>query len=111
MSPSPDVSAALGTAGPLIAVMMLVAILFGIPLYLLPTIIALMRRNRIAETLVINLFLGWTLVGWVFAMVMAVSSKTKIVISPVIAPAARPPVVSPDGKYWWDGTSWQPMHR
>lgn len=58
MSPSPDVSAALGTAGPLIAVMMLVAILFGIPLYLLPTIIALMRRNRIAETLVINLFLG-----------------------------------------------------
>jgi uncharacterized membrane protein HdeD (DUF308 family) len=110
-SPSPDLSAAVQSAQDngnwLLAVIVIVTLLFGPPIYLFPTIIALLRRNRIAETFVINLFLGWTLVGWVFSLVMAVSSKTKIVISPVMAPVPAPPVVSPDGRYWWDGITWK----
>ncbi|HMK31233.1 MAG TPA: superinfection immunity protein [Terriglobales bacterium] len=45
---------------------------FGILLYFLPTIIAAVRSKR--DTLAIfllNFFLGWTLVGWIVALVWA----------------------------------------
>jgi hypothetical protein len=47
--------------------------------YLLPTGIALGRgRTNTGAIFVLNLFLGWTLVGWVVALVWAVSAdKTK----------------------------------
>lgn len=41
-------------------------------LYFLPLIIAVVRgvRNQ-GSVLVVNLFLGWTLIGWVIALAMA----------------------------------------
>jgi RsiW-degrading membrane proteinase PrsW (M82 family) len=45
-------------------------------LYFLPTIVAQKRdRPNQNSVLVINLFLGWTLLGWVIALAMAVSGK------------------------------------
>lgn len=42
-------------------------------LYFLPTVIAVRRKHRNESALVIvNLFLGWTLVGWVVALAWAV---------------------------------------
>jgi threonine/homoserine/homoserine lactone efflux protein len=39
-------------------------------LYFLPTIIAFIRKKTNAVSiLLLNLFLGWTLVGWVIALV------------------------------------------
>jgi ABC-type sugar transport system permease subunit len=38
--------------------------------YFLPTIVGIRRRNRSA-IFVLNLFLGWALVGWVVALVWA----------------------------------------
>jgi uncharacterized membrane protein len=50
-------------------------------LYFLPTIIAF-NRNRHNKTaiFVLNLFLGWTVLGWVVSMVWAVSSSQPPVI-------------------------------
>lgn len=41
--------------------------------YLIPTIIAGFRRHRNGVAiLVVNFFLGWTLLGWILALVWAV---------------------------------------
>jgi hypothetical protein len=45
---------------------------FGFVFYFLPSIFALVRGKR--DTLLIcllNLFLGWTLIGWIIALVWA----------------------------------------
>lgn len=50
-------------------------LLFCIGLYFLPAIIAAVRHTHNATgILLINLFFGWTLIGWVVAMVMAICS-------------------------------------
>jgi len=44
--------------------------------YFFPTIIAVLRsRHNAGAIFLLNLFLGWTLVGWVVALVWAVSSS------------------------------------
>ena len=46
-------------------------------IYFLPSIVVLMRRSDTAgAVLVINLFLGWTFLGWVTSLAMAVSGAT-----------------------------------
>jgi hypothetical protein len=43
--------------------------------YLLPTTIAIIRkRTNSVAIFVLNLFLGWTLIGWVVALVWAVAT-------------------------------------
>lgn len=55
--------------------------------YWAPTVTAYRRHAPNAEPiLMINLFLGWTLVGWVVAMAMAVRN---------VPPAAQPPATPP----------------
>ena len=45
-------------------------------LYFLPTIVATTRKVRHqGSVVVINLFLGWTLIGWVVALSMACRTK------------------------------------
>jgi hypothetical protein len=47
-------------------------LLFVLVLYFLPTIIAGMRHHHQAGTItVLNLFLGWTFLGWVITLAMA----------------------------------------
>ena len=46
--------------------------------YFAPTIIAATRQHhQIGPVLVINFFLGWTLIGWVIALAMSVSAKRR----------------------------------
>lgn len=49
-------------------------------IYLLPSLVATKKKSDAAAPIfVINLFLGWTFVGWVVALAWAVSAKkTKI---------------------------------
>ncbi|MEO0497934.1 MAG: superinfection immunity protein [Pseudomonadota bacterium] len=51
----------------------LVVVVLAASIYFLPAIVAHKgrHRNKTAIT-VINLFFGWTLLGWVLALVMAV---------------------------------------
>ena len=45
----------------------------GVLIYFLPTIVAAMRKAaRIGAVFTVNLLLGWTLLGWLVALVMAV---------------------------------------
>ncbi len=48
---------------------------FGL-LYFVPTIVAIARsmRNK-GSTIVVNIFLGWTIIGWVVALAMACGKK------------------------------------
>jgi Superinfection immunity protein len=54
---------------------------FGFVLYFLPAIIAFARSKRDAVSiLVLNLLLGWTMIGWVIALVWALRQDAPIVI-------------------------------
>ena len=55
-----------------------VAILLLVSLYCIPTGIAMLRRIRnTGSVAVLNLFLGWTVIGFVVALAMAVRSREK----------------------------------
>jgi len=49
-------------------------ILFLIAMYWLPTIIAVVRRTPSAlGVAALNFFLGWTVIGWIVALVIALA--------------------------------------
>jgi len=50
-------------------------------MYFLPTILAFARNKRdTAAILLLNLFLGWTMIGWVVALVWAVKTDVPVVV-------------------------------
>lgn len=64
-----------GGAGALGGIVVLVLLVAGAALYFLPTIIAAKRKvSNVGSVLVINLFLGWSLIGWVVALALAARS-------------------------------------
>ncbi len=58
------------------------SLLLGIiVLYFLPTIIATTRKHSNAVSIfVLNLFLGWTFLGWVIALIWSFATDTKDVV-------------------------------
>jgi len=53
---------------------------FGFVLYFLPAIVAFARSKRDAVSiLVLNLFLGWTAIGWVVTLVWALKMDSPVV--------------------------------
>lgn len=67
-------------------------------IYFLPAYVGRKKRNADSITL-LNLFLGWTLIGWVVALVWASSNETptRVVVapSPTPAPVPAPAPVAP----------------
>lgn len=54
---------------------------FGFVLYFLPCILAFARSKRDAVSIfVVNLFLGWTAIGWVIALVWALKQDVPVVL-------------------------------
>jgi hypothetical protein len=53
-------------------------VIVALAVYFLPTIVA-WRRQHQSETaiMVLNLFLGWTFLGWLIALVWACTGNTK----------------------------------
>ena len=42
-------------------------------LYFLPSIIAINKKNKnIVTIIIINLFLGWTVIGWIFTLIWVI---------------------------------------
>ena len=51
----------------------------GLSFYLLPTIVAMNRKvANSAGIVLLNIFLGWTLLGWVGALIWACSAETRL---------------------------------
>ena len=61
----------------------LIFFLLGIALYFAPFIVAMVRRKTgRVQVFIVNLFFGWTFIGWVIALVMAFGSDnvTKVMV-------------------------------
>ena len=57
----------------------LLLIPFG-AIHFLPTILAALRNSRsVVGIFLVNLFLGWTIIGWIVALIWALQSEPKIV--------------------------------
>lgn len=55
-----------------------ILLFFGLPLYFLPSIIAGTRHHpNITSIVLLNIFLGWTFLGWIGALIWAFSSGAK----------------------------------
>ena len=49
---------------------------FGFVMYFLPSIIALARSKRdLLSIFLLNFFLGWTMIGWIVALVWAAKAE------------------------------------
>ena len=60
---------------------------FGV-IHFLPTIIAALRHSRSTVGIfLLNLLFGWTVIGWIIALIWAISSEPKYVY--VYAPPYR----------------------
>ena len=52
---------------------------FGFVMYFLPSIVALARSKRdLLGIFLLNLFLGWSVIGWVVALVWAVKAEAPV---------------------------------
>ena len=50
----------------------IITFIISLAVYFLPTIVAILRKKRNALAIfLLNLFLGWTFIGWVVALVWA----------------------------------------
>ncbi len=48
-------------------------VIIGLIIYFIPSIVAFNKKKKNAsKVLVLNFFLGWTFIGWVIALIMAV---------------------------------------
>ena len=84
----------------------LIFLVVVIPLYFLPTFVARKKRQFI-PILVLNLLLGWTLIGWVGALVWALSSESQpmqVVVQQTPAVAQVSVLCSSCGKYSASGS-------
>lgn len=71
-------------------------VVFGLAIYFIPAINALSRKHQSAGAIfLLNIFLGWTLVGWVIALVW---SATSVIRPPgtTVSAADLPPSATPE---------------
>lgn len=71
----------------------------SIALYFSPSIVANSRKHpNLTSVFVLNLFLGWTVIGWVGALVWAYSKKAEVLAEVTSMPSTQAPVVAPDSQ-------------
>lgn len=64
----------------------IVALVVGLGLYFLPTLVGAKKRNA-GAIFALNLLLGWTLLGWIAALVWALTQDAKPTVV-IAAPSA-----------------------
>ena len=65
------------------ALLLIAALVVGLFLYFLPTIIAMNRRHRERTAIFfLNLLLGWSFLGWVAALVWSLTSHVESRLEP-----------------------------
>jgi hypothetical protein len=102
-----------GNAGDVVLVLFLA--LVGIFLYFFPAYVAHRRdHHQFKSILVLDSFLGWTFIGWVVCLAMALSATPRRAraIDPYAPPATvvaigwYPDPADPGQQRWWDGRVW-----
>lgn len=96
-------------------------LVFLIP-YWVPTIVAFLRKHESRSAIaVVNFFFGWTLIGWILALIWAMSKttsrhvvlRTVVVQNYVSSHTAPPPPIYKVGDivngHRFNGTSWEPI--
>jgi hypothetical protein len=98
----------------LTAIVLIAVVAVSVLLYLLPIVAGAARHvPGIGAVAVINILLGWTLVGWVVALALAL--RTANPAPPVVQvvqnlpPAPLRPAALPSAG--WDGPPGPPLHR
>ena len=87
-----------------VAVIVLVTLGLFFLVYFLPAIVVLARRpERWRMIGLLDLLAGWTVIGWIVALALALTSPRPS------SNATIRPVLSPDGRWWWDGYAWRPV--
>jgi hypothetical protein len=107
-------------------VLAIVVTIIALCLYMFPLVIAWYREapNK-GSIAAINMLLGWTLVGWVVALAMAlrdvplprlepeeiaeIEAQLDAEFGPAPGPILPAPILSPDGAFYWTGQGWAPM--
>jgi len=85
----------------ILVVLLISAVSIG--LWLLPVFVAVRRRSpNVNQVMVVDLLLGWTLVGWVVALVMALKPLPQP-LPPPYMPVAGPPPGTRNGPGQWPG--------
>ncbi len=57
---------------------LILAVLFALPVYFVPTIIAAIRKTKnLVAIILLNLLAGWTFIGWVASLVWAIVDTKK----------------------------------
>ncbi|MCL0049765.1 superinfection immunity protein [Peptococcaceae bacterium] len=68
----------------------LLVVIFLLSLYFTPTIIGIVRKKKDTIAIaVLNMFLGWTFVGWIISLVWALKTDTQnqVVVQQVVTPS------------------------
>jgi Superinfection immunity protein/Protein of unknown function (DUF2510) len=99
----------------LAAVVVLLAFVLAVGIYFLPFVIGEIRGvPHVGSIFVINLFFGWSVIGWVVALAMACRTKAPPVVPTLSNDTGRGPKPGwyPDSatgdSRWWDGEHWGP---
>ena len=99
------------------AFIMFLVLLVSFVVDFLPTIIAALRSTATTgQVFLINLLLGWSLIGWIVALVMACASDGTVAQLPwpgppgsVPDPGWYPDPIRAGYERYWDGLQWN-MH-
>lgn len=82
-------------------------LLVSLFLYFLPAFLARNKSNFTA-ILLVNLFLGWTFIGWIVALIWALSSDSQRPAAPQQQPAASAPQQAAPGVTFFCSTCGKP---
>ncbi|WP_255448362.1 superinfection immunity protein [Telmatospirillum sp. J64-1] len=67
---------------------LLMALALGLIIYFIPTVIAIERKHPSwGSVIAVNIFLGWTLLGWVAALAWSLTGISRPATTPGQAPA------------------------
>ncbi len=82
--------------GPMMVAVMIFAFALAIVVYFVPSIVAYARRTQnFLAIFLVNLFLGWSLLGWVGSLIWALLDEKKgfaYVQVPIAAASGNPPI-------------------
>ena len=78
---------------------MVIFMLIYVVMYFVPTIVAALRKHhQLAPIAVVNLFLGWTVIGWIIAFIWSLTSQQPpqtIIVQQPAYPYPYPPQQQP----------------